>query len=270
LIAIAKEWVRVPAETLVTLKLLRRKLGSLPSELTEKNKALLRKFEDPRLLSDLVQLPDKLWRQGRRDLATSRRPFIELQSGLAIDLLLHVPLRMENLAELNFERHVHWPRGPGKAALIVFNADDTKNKVPLEFEIPIVLAERLLIYRNEIAPAITGKRPDAMFVTWLGERRTQAAITLAIEQTVRQYLGVKLTPHQFRHLAAKIMLDVNPGAYDVVRQLLGHRNMSTTTNFYAGIDTRRAGRAHADLVKKLRESGIKRGHRRGNSGVERD
>jgi integrase len=66
--------------------------------------------------------------------------------------------------------------------------------------------------------------------------------------------GVKLTPHEFRHLAAKIILDANPDAYELVRQLLGHKNMRTTTNFYAGIDTRRAGRAHADLVMKLRQS----------------
>jgi hypothetical protein len=43
-----------------------------------------------------------------------------------------------------------------------------------------------------------------------------------------------------------------------VRQLLGHKNSKTTTNFYAGIDTRRAGREHAELVMRLRESGFVR------------
>ena len=97
LIAIASEWVKAPADVIATLKALRSKLGTLPTGLTEKNKALLRKFDDPRLLDALVQLPDRLWRTARRGLATSRRPFIDLQSALAIDLLLHVPLRMQNL-----------------------------------------------------------------------------------------------------------------------------------------------------------------------------
>jgi integrase len=254
LIAIAAEWVEAPADTIANLKQLRRKLGTLPSGMTEKNKTLLRKFDDARLCEMLVDLPDRLWRQARRDLAKSRRAFIDLQSALAIDLLIHVPLRMENLSSLNFNEHLHWPQGRGKAALVVFRNGETKNDIELEFEIPKVLADRLLIYRNEIAPAVTGRRPDAVFVTWAGRPRTQAAITAAIKKTVLKYLGVKLTPHQFRHIAAKIILDANPGAYELVRQLLGHRNMKTTTNFYAGIDTRRAGRAHADLVMKLRET----------------
>jgi site-specific recombinase XerC len=262
LIAIASEWVKVPADVIATLKQLRSKLGTLPSGLTEKNKALLRQFDDVRLCEMLVELPDRLWQRARRDLAKSRRPFIDLQSALAIDLLIHAPLRMENLSSLNFNEHLHWTQGRGKPALIVFRVDETKNDTQLEFEIPKVLADRLQLYRNEIAPAVTGKRPDAVFVTWAGGQRTQAAIATAIERTVLRLLGVKLTPHQFRHLAAKINLDANPGAYELVRQLLGHKNMKTTTNFYAGIDTRRAGRAHADLIMKLRETKMGRGRHR--------
>jgi hypothetical protein len=55
-----------------------------------------------------------------------------------------------------------------------------------------------------------------------------------------------------------------------VRQLLGHKNLSTTTNFYAGIDTRRAGRAHAELVMKLRETQLDRGRVRRTSRVQKD
>src|ERR1700716_3041310 len=168
---------------------------------------------------------------------------------------------MENLGALSFEQHLHWPQGRGKPALIVLRGDETKNSYPLEFELPTALAERLQIYRNEIAPDITGRRPDALFVTWAGDPAKQDAVTDRIEKAVRKYLGVKLTPHQFRHLAAKIILDANPGAYELVRQMLGHKNMKTTTNFYAGIDTKRAGRAHAGLLLKLREDSL-RGRRR--------
>jgi integrase len=263
LIAIAKEWVGGSPNAIADLKAIRANLGTLPSGLTQKNQALLRRFDDPRLAAALVQLPDRLWHAERRRLATSRFPFIDLQSALAIDLLVHVPaLRMQNLSSLRFDKHLHWPQGRRKPALITFGDDETKNNVRFEFEIPPVLADRLQIYRNEIAPAVTGQRPDAVFVTFKGKPRTQGAIKVAIERTVLRKLGVKLTPHQFRHLAAKFALDDNPGAFELVRQLLAHKNLKTTTNFYAGIDTRRAGRAHANLIMKLREIKLGRGRRR--------
>jgi integrase len=258
LIAIAVEWVKAPPEAVASLKALRSKLGTLPSGLTAKNTALLRTFDDPRLIIDLLQLPDRLWHAARRGLAKSQVPFTDLQTSLAIDLLIHVPLRMHNLASLRFDTHLHWPQGRRKPALVTFRRDETKNDEPLEFEIPTVLADRLNVYRNEIAPAVIGKRPDAVFVTRTGKPRTQAAIQVAITKTVLRYLGVKITPHQFRHLAAKMALDANPGAYELVRQLLGHTNLRTTTSFYAGVNTRRAGRAHADLIMKLRESKLGR------------
>jgi integrase len=256
LIAIAKEWVRVPGEALAALKAIRHKLGALPIGLTEKNKDLLRQFNDKGLLQRLVNLPDRLWRHAAGELKASRRQFIDLQNALAIDILLVAPLRMRNLTALNFDEHIRWPQGQGKPAVLLFRSEETKNNVPLEFELPDVLSDRLHVYRNKIAPTVIGRRPDHLFVTWRGKPRTQAAIAVAIEKTVLKYVGVRLTPHQFRHLAAKIILDHNPGAYELVRELMGHKNMQTTTNFYAGIDTRRAGRAHLELIAKIRKADI--------------
>ena len=47
------------------------------------------------------------------------------------------------------------------------------------------------------------------------------------------------------------MLDAQPGNFETVRQLLGHKSLSTTVGAYAGIDSRRAGRHHQRLSKKL-------------------
>jgi integrase len=262
LITIASEWVRVPADQLSHLKKLRGKLGTLRSGLTEKNKALLRKFDDPRLVTRLLELPDRLWRNARRDAALSKRWFVDLQTALAIDILLHTAPRIENLAALKFDEHLHWPQGRGKPALLVIRMEETKNEAPLEFELPTALADRLYAYRNEIAPAVIGSRPDALFVSRKGIPRALSTIGVAIQRSVLRHLGVKLTPHQFRHIAAKIVLDANPGAYELVRQLLGHKDMKTTTRFYAGIDTRRAGRAHAQLLGRLREARLQRVRRR--------
>ena len=41
----------------------------------------------------------------------------------------------------------------------------------------------------------------------------------------------------------------NLGAFEMVRQLLGHKNEQTTVNAYAGIDSRRAARHHQHLIE---------------------
>jgi integrase len=206
---------------------------------------------------------DILWHQARRALPKSKGAFIKLQTALAIDSLLHVPVRMQNLSSINFDTHLHWPQGPRKPALITFRRQETKNDVTLEFELPTVLADRLQTFRNEIAPAVIGRKPDTLFVTSKGKPRSQAAVAIAIHKTILPQLGVSMTPHQFRHLCAKLILDRNPGAYELVRQMLGHTSQKTTTSYYAGINTLRAGRAHAELVNKLRESNLGRDrHRR--------
>jgi integrase len=256
LIAMAAKWAEATPEAVATLKALRKKLGSLPSGLTEKNQAMLRTFDDPRLVTALVQLPDRLWRAARR--AQSHRSFVDLQTALAIDILVHVPLRMGNLRAIRFDVHLRWPQGPRKPALITFGAHETKNSARFKFELPAFLADRLQVYRNEIAPAVIGRKPDNLFVTHGGKPRSQATIAIAIYKMILRHLGVKLTPHQFRHLCAKLILDRNPGAHELVRQMLGHSSVKTTAEFYAGLDTLRAGRAHAELVNALRESSLGR------------
>jgi integrase len=265
LITVASEWTGASTEEVAALKKLRRKLGALPSGLTPKNKSLMRRLNDTRLLEALVQFPDRLWRKAKKDLARSKHAFIDLQTALAIDILLNVPLRMKNLASLNFRDHLHWPHGQGRAAMITFGGSETKNGSPLEFELPASLADRIWHYRNEIAPEVTGKRPDVLFITTTGRPRTQEAITNMIEKAVLKYVGLKITPHQFRHLAAKVVLDANPGAFELVRQLLAHKHSKTTTNHYAGIDTLRAGRAHAELVMDIRDRETMHARRRRRS-----
>ena len=71
--------------------------------------------------------------------------------------------------------------------------------------------------------------------------------------TIRRRTGIDITPHQFRHLAAKMVLDANPANFELARRVLGHKRMRTTTNFYAGLDARRALRHYDENVLKLRQ-----------------
>ncbi len=267
LIALASEWVRASAEQVAELKKLRAKLGTLPHGLTDKNRSLLRKLDDPRLLARLVNLPDQMWRRAHRNAPPSPYWFVDLQTAIALDILLHVPLRIEDLGALRFEEHVHWPQGKGRPAFITLRQRKVPEADPLEFELPAYLSDRLYVLRNDIAVAVIGRRPEFLFVSARGIPRKLPTLRVAIQRAVLRRIGVKITPHQFRHLAAKIHLDANPGHYEVVRQFLGHKTLRTTTRAYAGPNTRGAGRAHAELISKLRHIPLRPGVRAKNTGI---
>jgi integrase len=76
---------------------------------------------------------------------------------------------------------------------------------------------------------------------------------MQISAAVFRFTGLKVNPHLFRHAGAKIFLDQRPGQYEVVRQVLRHRSIATTTSFYAGAETRSAGQHYASVIGQLRQ-----------------
>ena len=61
---------------------------------------------------------------------------------------------------------------------------------------------------------------------------------------------MRLTAHQFRHAAAAILLKSKPGEYELVRQLLGHRNIRTTIRFYCGLVGIQASEIFGEIIRK--------------------
>jgi site-specific recombinase XerC len=99
---------------------------------------------------------------------------------------------------------------------------------------------------------LTGKRHDAIFVDIGGRQKLPTTIADLFTATTRQHLGFPVTPHQMRHVAGKLLLDAEPGAFELVKQLLGHSNLKTTVAFYTGLDTSRAVRHHNKLIEETR------------------
>ena len=74
-----------------------------------------------------------------------------------------------------------------------------------------------------------------------------------IVAAIRRHIGVRMTVHAFRHVAAKIYLDRNPGAYALVSRLLGHRSIQTTMNAYTGLESKAAGIVYDQEILRLRD-----------------
>lgn len=52
---------------------------------------------------------------------------------------------------------------------------------------------------------------------------------------MRKHCGLNLCLHVMRHLAGKIILDQDPSAMALVKEILGHRRISTTHAYYAEV-----------------------------------
>ena len=82
LVAIAKIHVQVDDERLKALKKLTGKLPAAPFDLTEKNKALLRHFDDERNVAALFALVDDLLEEAKRRLACELGKEADVRSAL--------------------------------------------------------------------------------------------------------------------------------------------------------------------------------------------
>jgi integrase len=249
LLQIAREWVKVDPAILAELKRLVRKVPVPASGLTKKNKRFLRQFDDPDAFRRLVHLPDKLWAEVKRDSRPSFRTLAKAHVALAIAILTYLPVRLQNLADLTFDTHLFLNRGAGATSTLELSNGEVKNKMELAFDVPPRLTKMLLEYRDRIAPKILGHRTKRLFVNRYGTPKSSRSIATLVRTYASKRAGIALSPHQFRHLSAKVLLDAQPGAFEMVRQLLGHKNEQTTVNAYAGIDSRRAARHHQHLIE---------------------
>ena len=76
-------------------------------------------------------------------------------------------------------------------------------------------------------------------------------LSTQIQTTVFDWTGLRLTPNQFRHLAAKLIIDAEPGAYELVRLLLGHRRLLTTMMTYRTVELGDGMRRYDQLLTGL-------------------
>jgi integrase len=146
--------------------------------------------------------------------------------------------------------HLFVRESPHATSSLELSADEVKNRTELAFDIPSDIAKMLIEYRNRVAPKIIGHRPNRLFVNVDGTPKKQATVASMITTYLNRRAGIVLTSHQFRHLSAKVLLDAEPGSFEIVRQLLGHKSLKTTVGAYAGINSRRAARHHQRLVEE--------------------
>lgn len=244
---IARDYLKVSDDHLARMQRVLRAIKRPDFDMTEKNKRLVMKFDNPATRNRFLTAPDRIFSDMYKKTQLNGRRLVFAQAAIAIEIETHFPLRIENLIALEFDRHVFLR--PGGTSTLYVAASEVKGGKTLEFDIPKHLSDRLVEYRDVIFPSVTGESPRYVFSNSDGTQKHLMSVRYLLQAYFKKYVGFHMNPHAYRHLAAKFILDESPGAHAVVKDLLGHKRLSTTINYYTGTDTKRAGRYHSGKLE---------------------
>jgi site-specific recombinase XerD len=134
---------------------------------------------------------------------------------------------------------------------LVFEHYDVKNRVDLNFRFDQPLTDLIDEYIHDFRPAVLrGANSSWLFPGEGGQPKTANTFGIQITERIQKAVGLRITPHQFRHAAAAIYLKRHPGDYETVRRVLGHRNIQTTIAFYCGLQTVQATEQFGKIIRE--------------------
>ena len=222
-----------------------------PDGLTDKNMALIRQVLSSDVWRLVVRLPWVLMREANsiRDRAPMKAAGLA-QLAVTIGILTVFPIRLGNLGAIRIGENLIRPGGPGTPYWLVFSRYDVKNRIRLETVFDGELTELIDNYiHNHLHVLLRGSNEPWMFPGVTGDHKGLATLSSQITKRIHKAMGLRVTVHQFRHAAAALILRDNPGNYEYVRRILGHRNVQTTINFYIGLETAQATQEFGELVR---------------------
>ncbi len=251
---IAQHWAFRPADEVKRIKTAEARFRPAKQGMTDRNRAKLRPLMDEDSLRKLINLPYKTVDGLDHDLPTvSDAVFV--QSALAVALLLAAPVREKNLASIDLKRHVQ--RISDDVGYLIFPAHEVKNARDLEYPLSQRTLRLLDLYLKVYRPLLLKQAQSSkLFVSRTGRQKTPAELGAQIPKFVRTRLELDINLHLFRHLAGYVYLSVHPGEYETVRQLLGHKSLKTTIDFYTGIEHAQSFRRYDEILERHREGSL--------------
>ena len=218
--------------------------------MTEKNSTRLRVLQDEKVLRRLLDLPEVLFDRAMKK-GTPYAAALAREEALAIALLLACPVRISNIAGIHIEQHLQRP-GDGRVFLVLAG-EEVKNALPIEFELPDDVRRMITRHLASRSPLLCPPGTPWLFPLRNGSGPMDGnVLSSRLRKRIRKEIGVVMNAHLFRHLAAMIWLDANPGAYEAARRLLGHSELSHTINLYSGLEARSAMQAYGRVLAEKR------------------
>ncbi len=227
------------------------------------HETMLYQFNESSALKRWFKAPGTLWREAEKWVRQDKNRPTLAQASLARSALLAqlahrvTPMRRTNLARLRAfgdDSHLSLPIGAGEGTLILPGAE-LKNLRSIHVSIDPETVRMLKRFKDAYRP-LFAERAKAdpenphLFPGAGSERKERGAsgaytkgfgyITKEkLSQRFRQHMWkhcqLRMDTQVMRHIAGKVILDMDPSAMGLVQEVLGHKRIETTQSYYAQV-----------------------------------
>ena len=246
LIAIAAYKGLVGPQRTALSSLLKLARPKAQTEMSDKNAGLIAMLEQPLQRKLLLDSPFKLMAEARgiRDGGSDERGVYRSPApmraawlasiAIAIEIELHLPLRVRDLASLDMHRDLTQLDKGQPNARWRLSLQASKNGMRVETELTHDSAALMNEYVNVFRPL--GPHPSSQ---WLFPHRDGASrprpeghFSEAISEQVQRQTGIDMNVHVFRSFAALLIVERDPHALEDIRAILGHKSFDTAWRYY--------------------------------------
>ena len=237
---LARHYYAASEADLIQIKRMYNQVSRPEPKMTVKNLQRLRSLV-LRKRHELMRLPAKLLNSAIKAIKEGRRTprlLVDAQVAVAIAMLLSIPIREKNLAGIRVGEHLTIPAHRGTAGRLTIPKELVKNGVEIDRLVPVDVAQVLREYQKHVLPLLrSNAQSNALFPGRKdNSTRGPACLGTKVSERIKAHLGIEMNLHLFRHFVALIHLEEHPGDYEVVRILLGNRNLEIVKAFYAGAE----------------------------------
>lgn len=228
------------------------------------HETMLRQFQEQPVFARWFGAPKVLWREAERWKRQGKsKPTIAhaslARSALVAQIAQRVtPMRRTNLARLRAfgdASHLQLPVGKGEGTLML-PAAELKNLrsiyVTIDKETVVMIKQFIEVYRPIFAQnANAHPENEHLFPGAANERKekgehggyakgfgylTKVKLSQRFRQHMKKYCMLNMDLQVMRHIAGKVILDMDPSAMALVQEVLGHKRIETTRSYYAEVN----------------------------------
>jgi hypothetical protein len=225
-----------------------------------KNATRLMRFNDEDTLLAWFDAPATLLQRAERLRAKgdiTAASIVDVEIALAGQMVQEVPARPENLVGTRlYGPTAHFVRGlqARRWATVLYPAEEVKNYNSIEMRfspLTVDLAMHYIKYYRPVKMQMIGSDPHNIHLfPGVGlEPRAVGGFSRMFSDRYRRVAGIVCSMQLGRHIAAKIILDLDENAIGTVSLLLGHKSEETTRKFYARVRALSAQSKYLAIIK---------------------